>query len=693
MNEINKHRQTGINIQEKANMIWNIADILRGLYKPHEYGKVILPMTIIKRFNDALYPTKEKVLETYEDVKDYEVPDRFLKEASGYDFYNTSPYTFTNLVADSEHIEDNFREFINGFSENVIDVLENFDFDKEITKLASKNMLFLIIQEFNKKESYMGPDKFSSVDMGYIFEELVRKFSESYDEEAGEHFTSRDIIYLMTDLLISEDKDILLEEGIVKTVYDQTMGTSQMLGCMEERLKDLDKNAKVTLFGQEVNPETYAIAKADMLLRHGDAQNMKIGNTLTEDQFKNYTFDYCISNPPFGIDWKAEKKAVEDEAKLGDKGRFGVGLPYSNDGQQLFDLNGIAKLKDTGRMAIVHNGSPLFTGDAGSGPSEIRRYIIENDWLEAIVQLPNDSFYNTGITTYIWIISKNKPNYRVGKVQLIDASKTFEKRRKSIGNKRNDITKECREIIIKAYGDFLNKEYVVGDKVCESKVFDNIDFGYNQITIETPLRLKFKIDEAGIERLKEETQYKNLAKLTKAKRRGKTEEEIKKEIKAGEETQEKIIALFENLIDEEYMDRDEFIEMINNLFKDNNIKLRAPLRNAIVKVFSEHNEEASICKNTRGEIEPNPDLRDTERVPLSEDIDEYFEREVLPYNPEAWINKEKTTIGYEIPFTRYFYKFEEPEPADEISTRILEIEKDINKSLKNLFSEDGERID
>src|SRR5699024_3525080 len=535
MNEINKHRQTGINIQEKANMIWNIADILRGLYKPHEYGKVILPMTIIKRFNDALYPTKEKVLETYEDVKDYEVPDRFLKEASGYDFYNTSPYTFTNLVADSEHIEDNFREFINGFSENVIDVLENFDFDKEITKLASKNMLFLIIQEFNKKESYMGPDKFSSVDMGYIFEELVRKFSESYDEEAGEHFTSRDIIYLMTDLLISEGKDILLEEGIVKTVYDQTMGTSQMLGCMEERLKDLDKNAKVTLFGQEVNPETYAIAKADMLLRHGDAQNMKIGNTLTEDQFKNYTFDYCISNPPFGIDWKAEKKAVEDEAKLGDKGRFGVGLPYSNDGQQLFDLNGIAKLKDTGRMAIVHNGSPLFTGDAGSGPSEIRRYIIENDWLEAIVQLPNDSFYNTGITTYIWIISKDKPSHRVGKVQLIDASKTFEKRKKSIGNKRNDIKRECRELIIRAYedikkkkkditrkckeiiiiayGDFKNKEYEEKNLICESKIFDNIDFGYNQITIETPLRLKFKIDKKGIERFKEETQYKNLAKL------------------------------------------------------------------------------------------------------------------------------------------------------------------------------------
>ncbi|MGO1712094.1 MAG: type I restriction-modification system subunit M, partial [Senegalia sp. (in: firmicutes)] len=499
MNETYRYRQTGINVQQKANMIWNIADILRGLYKPHEYGKIILPMTIIKRFNDALYMTKDKVLETYEDVKGFDLPDKFLKEASGYDFYNTSPYTFTNLIADSENIEDNFREFLNGFSENIIDVLDNFEFDREIRKLANSNMLFLIIQEFNKKESYMGPDRISSVDMGYIFEELVRRFSESYAEEAGEHFTSRDIIYLMTDLLISEDKKTLMEDGVYRTVYDQTMGTSQMLGAMEERLKDLDKNARVTLFGQEVNSETYAIAKADMLLRGGDSHNMRLGNTLTEDAFKDYTFDYCISNPPFGIDWKSERKAVEHEAKLGDRGRFGVGLPYVNDGQQLFDLNGISKLKDSGRMAIVHNGSPLFSGSAGSGPNEIRRFIIENDWLEAIIQLPNDSFYNTGITTYIWIISKDKPSHRIGKVQLIDASKTFEKRRKSIGNKRNDITKECREMIIRAYGDFKNKEYIEGTKVCESKIFDNIDFGYNQITVETPLRLKFKIDIDGIE--------------------------------------------------------------------------------------------------------------------------------------------------------------------------------------------------
>lgn len=693
MNENNRHRQTGLNIQSKANMIWNIADILRGLYKPHEYGKIILPMTIIKRFNDALYSTKDKVLETLEEVKGFEVKDKFLKDASGYDFYNTSPYTFTNLVADSEHIEDNFRVFLNGFSENVIDVLENFEFDREIGKLANANMLFYIIQEFNKKESYMGPDLISSVDMGYVFEELVRRFSESYAEEAGEHFTSRDIIYLMTDLLISEDRDILLEEGVFRTVYDQTMGTSQMLGCMEERLKDLDKNANVTLFGQEVNPETYAIAKADMLIKDADPQNMKLGNTLTEDAFVNYTFDYCISNPPFGIDWKAERQVVEDEAKAGDSGRFGMGLPYINDGQQLFDLNGIKKLKDTGRMAIVHNGSPLFTGDAGSGPSEIRRYIIENDWLEAIIQLPNDSFYNTGITTYIWIISKDKPEHRIGKVQLIDASKTFEKRRKSIGNKRNDITEQCREMIIKAYGEFKNKEYIEGDRICESKIFHNIDFGYNQITIETPLRLKFKIDKEGIERFKEETQYQNLSKLTKTEQKGKTEEEIKGEIEEGKKIQEKIISLFEDKMGEHWLEREGFIKVVNKLFKDNQIELKAPLRNAIIKVFSEHNEEANICKDNKGEIEPNPELRDTEKVPLNEDIDVYFKREVLPYNPEAWIDKEKTQVGYEIPFTRYFYKFQEPEPADIISSRILVLELDITASLRELFSQDGDRVD
>lgn len=593
MNEFNRSRQTTINITEKANLIWAIADIIgQGLYKPHEYGKVILPMTVIKRFNDTLVPTKQAVLKKYEEVKNFEVKDGFLESASGYSFYNTSPFTFENLIADSEHIEANFRAFLAGFSENVQDVLENFEFEKEITKLANNGMLFLIIQEFNKKSAYMGADLISSTDMGYIFEELVRRFSESYNEQAGAHFTSRDIIYLMTDLLISEEKDVLIEEGVVKTVYDQTMGTSQMLACMEERLRELDDEAEVALFGQELNPETFAIAKADMIIKGGKSDNMRQGNTLSDDKFHDFTFDYCISNPPFGIDWKVEKSAVDKEAKLGDKGRFGIGLPKISDGQQLFDLNGLSKLKDTGRMAIVHNGSPLFNGDAGSGSSEIRRYIIENDWLETIVQLSNDAFYNTGITTYIWIMSKDKAPHRRGKVQLIDASNMYEKRRKAIGNKRNDIPEECREVIVRAYGEFKNGEYKLGDRICASKIFDNIAFGYNKIVIES-----LEIDENG------------------------------------------------------------------------NIVMKG--KNPVVDVSK----------------------RDTENVPLDEDIDSYFKREVLPYNPNAWIDKAKTKVGYEIPFTRYFYKYEAPEKADDIAERIVAIETDLMASLKALFEKDGEAVE
>lgn len=593
MNELNRNRQTTININEKANLIWAIADIIgQGLYKPHEYGRVILPMTVIKRFNDALMPTKQKVLETYENVKHFEVRDGFLEGASGYSFYNTSPFTFENLIADPEHIEENFRTFLGGFSENVQDVLEHFEFEREISKLANNGMLFLIIQEFNKKNAYMGPDIISSTDMGYIFEELVRRFSESYNEQAGAHFTSRDIIYLMTDLLISEDKDILIEEGVVKTVYDQTMGTSQMLGCMEERLGLLDEDAEIATFGQELNPWTFAVAKADAIIKGGKADNMRLGNTLSDDKFPGYKFDYCISNPPFGIDWKVEQKAVEREAKLGDKGRFGIGLPKISDGQQLFDLNGLAKLKDTGRMAIVHNGSPLFSGDAGSGSSEIRRYIIENDWLEAIVQLSDSAFYNTSITTYIWIMSKNKAPHRRGKVQLIDASNMYEKRRKSIGNKRNDITEENREVIVKAYGEFKNTTFTLGDKTCESKIFDNVEFGYNKIVVESP----------------------------------------------------------------------------------------------------QFDEEGNIVKK-KGKKVADTSKRDTESVPLTEDIDSYFNREVKPYNPDAWIDKSKTKVGYEIPFTRYFYKYQAPEKADVIAERILEMEKDLMSSLRALFAEDGEAVE
>ncbi|WP_114555665.1 class I SAM-dependent DNA methyltransferase [Bacillus sp. K6W] len=588
MVEKDRNVLTTINVSEKANLIWSIADILRGLYKPHEYGKVILPMTVIKRFHDTLLPNREKVLETFEKVKHFEVKDGFLESASGYNFYNVSPFTFETLLSDSENVEANFRAYLNGFSDNVQDVLENFDFDKEITKLSNNNMLFYIIQEFNTKKGEMGAEQITSTDMGYIFEELVKKFSESYNEEAGAHFTSRDIIYLMTDLLISEEKDALISEGVVKTVYDQTMGTSQMLGAMEERLRELDADAEVTTFGQELNPETFAIAKADTIIKGGNPENMRQGDTLSDDKFTGFTFDYCISNPPFGIDWKSEKKAVEAEAKLGMNGRFGVGLPKINDGQMLFTLNGISKLKDTGKMAIIHSGSPLFSGNPGGGESEIRRYIIENDWLDAIVQLSTDSFYNTEITTYIWLIAKNKPLHRQGKVQLIDASNMYEKRRKSIGKKKNDITEESRNAIVKAYGEFKNKEYCLGDKSVESKVFNNIDFGFNRIVIESPL----------------------------------------------------------------------------------------------------YDEEDNIVMK-KGKLQPDVAKREMEKVPLSQDIDRYFEREIKPYRPDAWLDKSKTKVGYEIPFTRYFYKYTAPEKSGDIEGRVRILETKIMESLRTLFDEVG----
>lgn len=576
------------NINAKANLIWEVATKLVGVYKPHEYGKVILPMTVLKRFDDILKPTKEKVLEAYEKYKKFEVKEHFLTEASGYSFYNTSKYDFEKLLADPDNIESNLKNYINGFSDNVIDILNNFKFENEIKTMAENRLLYVVLEEFNSKKAYMGLDEVRTEDMGYIFEELVRKFSESYDEEAGAHFTARDIIYLMTDLLIAEERDVLINENKVKTIYDMAMGTSQMLACMTDRLKQLNKNAIVDCYGQELNPETYAIAKADMLIKGGNADNFKQGDTLDNDKFKGYEFDYIISNPPFGIDWKKQKKAVENEVAKGNKGRFPFGTPKISDGQMLFTLNGIAKMKDDGRMAIIQNGSPLFSGQAGSGESEIRRYIIESDWLEAIVQLPTDLFYNTGISTYIWLINKHKNAMREGKVQLIDASNCYENRRKNIGNKRKDISEECKNLILKAYDDFQNKKYEENGKSVESKIFKNIDFGFYRITIETP---------------------------------------------AFDENQKSI-------------------------------------------------------KDKKGNIKADSNKRDFENVPLEEDIDEYFEREVLPYNENAWIDKKKTQIGYEIPFTRYFYKYIKPEDSDIIEKRIRQNEKNIMNSLENLFKED-----
>lgn len=572
----------GANIAEKAAMIWNVADMLRGPFKPHEYGLVILPMTVVKRFHDCLLPTHQAVLDTYEKVKKLQVIDGFLQKASGYQFYNTSRFTFETLLADPDNIESNFRDYLSGFSANAQDVLAKFDFDNIIKRMVESNTLYLVIKEFGSEKGYLGPDKISAVDCGYIFEDLVRRFSESFGEEAGAHFTSRDIIYLMTDLLLSE-ADL---DTSSMTVYDMAMGTSQMLSCMEERFHELNSDIEVTCFGQEFNPSTFAIAKADMMIRGGDPNNMRFGDTLSEDQFPGFTFQYIISNPPFGIDWKREQKAVEAEAARGEMGRFAPGLPKISDGQQLFVLNGLAKLANKGKMAIIQNGSPLFSGDAGSGPSNIRQYILENDWLDCIIQLSTDMFMNTGISTYIWVLSKDKPAHRAGKVQLIDASHCFEPRRKSIGTKRNDITDACRELIVTAYGEFANGK-VYGDKngiYCESKVFESVEFGYNKIVVERPQR-----DEAG---------------------------------------------------------------------------------NIILK---------------RGKPVPDTSLRDTENVPLVQDIDAYFAREVLPYAPDAWIDHSKTKVGYEIPMTRYFYEYQAPEAVEDIVARITALEQDISAGLAELF--------
>lgn len=576
----------GANIAEKAAMIWNVADMLRGPFKPHEYGLVILPMTVVKRFHDCLLPTHQAVLDTYEKVKKLQVIDGFLQKASGYQFYNTSRFTFETLLADPDNIESNFRDYLSGFSANAQDVLAKFDFDNIIKRMVESNTLYLVIKEFGSEKGYLGPDKISAVDCGYIFEDLVRRFSESFGEEAGAHFTSRDIIYLMTDLLLSE-ADL---DTSSMTVYDMAMGTSQMLSCMEERIHELNSDIEVTCFGQEFNPSTFAIAKADMMIRGGDPNNMRFGDTLSEDQFPGFTFQYIISNPPFGIDWKREQKAVEAEAARGEMGRFAPGLPKISDGQQLFVLNGLAKLANKGKMAIIQNGSPLFSGDAGSGSSNIRQYILENDWLDCIIQLSTDMFMNTGISTYIWVLSKDKPAHRAGKVQLIDASHCFEPRRKSIGTKRNDITDACRELIVTAYGEFANGK-VYGDKngiYCESKVFESVEFGYNKIVVERPQR-----DEAG---------------------------------------------------------------------------------NVILK---------------RGKPVPDTSLRDTENVPLVQDIDAYFAREVLPYAPDAWIDHSKTKVGYEIPMTRYFYEYQAPEAVEDIVARINALEQDISAGLAELFHKEG----
>lgn len=586
-------------LQENANLIWNAANSLFGAYGPHEYGLVILPMSVIKRFHDCLETKKdgskltrhEEVLEAYEQYKDFgPMMSDFLKEASGYQFYNTSKFTFELLKADPENIAENFMDYLNGFSDNVKDILSRMGFYGQIDRMKEAKCLYQIIVDFSAKD--MDMSKYSSVDMGYIFENLVQRFSESFDQDAGAHFTSRDIIYLMCDLLVTNYEFDMDDAGMHCTVYDMTMGTSQMLTCMEERIKQLDAIANVTTFGQEINPFTMGIAMADTIIHGGDPDNMKFGDTLSEDQFTGFEFDFVISNPPFGIDWKREAPVVEMEHKKGDAGRFGPGLPAKSDGQMLFMLNGIKKMKKNGRMAIIQNGSSLTIGDAESGQSEIRRYLIENDWLDAIVQLPKDSFYNTDIATYVWIIDKDKPHRNPGKIQLIDASRCCESRLKPIGKKRVDITKASRDAIVQIYGEYITKDYEIEIEpgktiVCKSKVINGVDAGYKKIVVETP-----SLDENG-------------------------------------------------------------------------------------KVILKKGKKVADTKK-----------RDNEIVPLVDTLDEYMQREVLPYNPNAWIDESKTKVGYEIPFTRTFYEFKEFKSSKELAAQIVKQEQSLINRMRDLFGDE-----
>lgn len=663
-----KQLQTTVNVQEKANLIWAIADKLVGVYKPHEYGNVILPMCVIKRFEDTLAPTREKVLETNKelDEKKIEMKRGFLERAAGQKFYNLSRFTFETLLADADNIKDNFESYLNHFSENVIDIIHRMEFQKEIDKMADNGLLYLVIKEFCTTKAYLGADKVSSVDMGYIFEELVRKFSESYDEQAGAHFTARDIINLMAELLIGDDEARLEEEGIIATDYDMTMGTSQMLSCLHDRFKQIDPDAEITSYGQELNNQTFAIAKADTLIRGGNADNMRQGDTLGDDQFSGYKFDYIISNPPFGIEWKPSRQKVEEEFKLGGAGRFEPGLPSIGDGQMLFLLNGVAKLKDEGRMAIIQNGSSLFKGDAGSGESNIRGYLLDHDWLEAIVQLPTDLFYNTGIATYVWVVTKNKSAERQGKVQLIDASQCSEKRRKPLGNKRVEISDYCRDLIMQAYhgfNDFVYKGTTADgvDVQVESRVKDNDDFKYRKVFIDRPLRLVYENPEMPDDSVKLSDSDRNVL-------------------------QSFVDAYREHFDGQRMIDRDFF----QKIKKEAALKATKAQVKKIRQYLGTKDENAEeVYEDPFNSKERtyvwDSELADSEIIPWKENQEEYLVNNVAPYAPDYHVDEEKTRIGYEIPFTREFYRYTPLKPSSEIFQTLKDLEQKESELMESLL--------
>ena len=649
------------NFSEYVSFIWSIAEILRGSYKQSEYGKVVLPFTVLRRLDCVLAPTREKVLKQLKNLPknvDDTMRETMLNMASGHSFHNTSKFTFEKLLDDPDNIAANLSNVINGFSDDAREIfIDRFKFTDQITRLDKDNLLYMVVQKFAQADLH--PDQVSNIQMGTIFEELIRRFSEQSNETAGEHFTPREVIRLMVNLLFLEDADVLTKKGIIRKLYDPACGTGGMLSVAEDYLRELNPDAKLVVFGQELNDESFGTCKSDMMIKGQEAKNIHAGNSFTQDGVPNEKFDYLLSNPPFGVEWKKVQDFIKDEhSSQGYNGRFGAGLPRVSDGSLLFVQHMISKFNtdgNTSRLAVVLNGSPLFTGSAGSGESEIRRWIIENDWLEAIVALPTDMFYNTGIATYIWIITNQKTNQRKGKIQLIDATEFHSPMRKSLGSKRKLISDEQIKTITQLFGD-----YEEGEK---SKIFDNTDFGFHRITVERPLKLNFQTSPERIEMLK---QVKAFAKLK-------------------ETDQAEIIGALESLDARKvYKSRDEFLKALKMAIKDAGVDVKTPMLKVIWNALSERDEKAEVCTNKKSNPEPDTDLRDYENIPLKEDIEEYFQREVIPHVKGAWIDHDKTKVGYEIPFNRHFYKYVPPRSLEEIDADLAVVSAEIMRLLSEV---------
>jgi len=687
--------------QQTANFIWSICNLLRGPYKRNEYRKVILPLTILRRFDCILEPTKGRVLAEFDKLKgkSENIISAQLRTITGVPFYNLSKLTFKKLLDDPNQIAPNLNSYINSFSPNVRQIIEKLEFGIQVTKMNEKNLLFNVVKKFASDEVDLSPTNIDNLQMGYVFEELIRIGAEQSNEEAGEHFTPREVIKLMVNLLLSPETD-LRKSHVVKTIYDPACGTGGMLSVAEDYIRKLNSQAQPHLFGQDWNDEAYGICRADMLIKGEDSDNIKPDCTFEKDGFPKEKFDYMLANPPFGVEWKQQQKTIENEAStLGYDGRFGAGTPRINDGSLLFLQHMISKMRSReeggSRIGIVFNGSPLFTGDAGSGESNIRQWIIENDWLEAIVALPDQLFYNTGISTYIWIVTNRKEKRRTGKIQLIDGREFFVKMRKSLGNKRNQIGdgEENRPDQIaelsKIYGNFTHDETRtievdgVKKQFIVSKIFENNDFGYNKITVERPLRLNFQANAERIALLDDLRAFSKIAESDK-----KNETIRQQEIEAGTKRQTAIktmlVDLQKAIAGKLFKDRIAFLKELKAIDQKSGVRLSAPELKVILEALSEKDETAEICRDAKGNAEADADLRDTENVPLKENIEEYFKREVLPHVPDAWIDHSKTKVGYEIPLNRHFYRYEPPRALETIAADVKTLEREIVAMLAEI---------